>query len=145
MANIAIEIMFRKKSKSRIVSFARCAEMLVLFVALVTPPISAWCDDLEDAPDTIYLNGRIYTVDDDRRWAEAIAVAGANIVAVGTNAAIRDLADTSTQVVDLGQRMVMPGIHDAHTHLLFAGLKWTHECRLPANAGPDTIIAALQL
>ena len=96
-----------------------------------------------DAPDSIYLNGRIYTVDAARSWAEALALRGDRIVAVGGSAEIESLASSATRVVDLGGRMVMPGIHDAHTHLLLAGLKWSHECRLPADAGPDGILGAL--
>jgi len=115
---------------------------LMLLTLLTLPTVGA-CDDIDDPPDTIYRNGRIYTVDDERRWVEAIAVSGSGILAVGTNASIEALAGPRTRIVDLAQKMVMPGIHDAHTHLLHAGLKWTHECRLPSNAAADAIVTAL--
>ena len=95
-------------------------------------------------PDSLFTNGRVYTVDEEHRWVEAIAVTGNTITAVGTDATLAELAGPLTRVVDLGGRMVMPGIHDAHTHLLYAGLKWTHECRLPTNTGRTAIVKALR-
>ena len=86
------------------------------------------------APRTAYLNGRIYTVDADRPWAEAILVEDGVIANVGTSAHIRAAAGADCAIVDLAGRMVMPGIHDAHGHILLAGLKHRYECRLPADA-----------
>lgn len=83
---------------------------------------------------TAYLNGRIYTVDADRSWAEAILVEDGVIANVGTSADIRVAAAADCAIVDLAGRMVMPGIHDAHGHILLAGLKHRYECRLPADA-----------
>lgn len=100
-------------------------------------------ENAPNAPDAIFRNGRIYTVDAERSWAEALALRGDRVVAIGATAELDSLAGPATRVVDLGGRMVMPGIHDAHTHLLLAGLKWNHECRLPPNAGPDAILEAL--
>jgi len=109
-----------------------------VFFSTVTADLS------ESSSETIYINGRIYTVDDERRWVEAMAVTGAVISAVGSTADMKSMAGKSTRVIDLQGKMVMPGIHDAHTHLLHAGLKWTHECRLPPNAGRDAILETLQ-
>ena len=95
-------------------------------------------------PDSLYINGHVYTVDETRRWVEAIAVTGDTITAVGTNVSLTASAGPKTRIVDLGGRMVMPGIHDAHTHLLMAGLKWTYECRLPQNAGREAVVAAVR-
>lgn len=86
------------------------------------------------APRTAYLNGRIYTVDANRPWAEAILVEDGVIANVGTSADIRAAAGADCAIVDLANRMVMPGIHDAHGHILLAGLKHRYECRLPADA-----------
>ncbi len=86
------------------------------------------------APRTAYLNGRIYTVDADRPWAEAVLVEDGVIANVGASADIRAAAGADCAIVDLAGRMVMPGIHDAHGHILLAGLKHRYECRLPADA-----------
>lgn len=68
------------------------------------------------APDLVLAGGKIFTADDRRPWAEALAVSGDRIVAVGTNAQVRALAGPSTRVVELEGRVVVPGINDAHIH-----------------------------
>ena len=74
------------------------------------------------APDTIFLNGDIYTQATPPR-AQAMAVRDGVIVAVGAKDDIRKLKGPETQVVDLGARFVMPGFNDAHVHLEEAGLE----------------------
>jgi predicted amidohydrolase YtcJ len=63
-----------------------------------------------------FVNGRVYTMDAARRWANAVAVADGVIVAVGTEAEIRELANEGTEIVDLAGRMLVPGFQDAHVH-----------------------------
>ncbi len=75
-----------------------------------------------EPPDTIFLNGDIYTQATPPR-AEAMAVRDGRIVAVGTNGDIRKLKGAHTQVVDLGGQFVMPGFNDAHVHLASGGLR----------------------
>ena len=68
------------------------------------------------APDTIYLNGKIVTVDPRFSIAQAFAVTGERFAAVGSNADIRKLAGPSTRVVDLGGKTIVPGLEDSHLH-----------------------------
>jgi predicted amidohydrolase YtcJ len=68
------------------------------------------------APDLILFNARVHTVDDKQPEAQAVAIRGDRIVAVGTDAAVRALAGGSTRSIDLGGAMVLPGFNDAHTH-----------------------------
>ncbi|EFY86047.1 hypothetical protein J3459_016418 [Metarhizium acridum] len=77
---------------------------------------------LENA--TAYINGRVFTVDESQPWAEAFIVSAAGVFAlVGSTEAVLAAARESNIVVhDLQSRFVMPGIHDAHVHLLAAGL-----------------------
>ena len=71
-----------------------------------------------EAPaDRIFVNGRVWTGLPGPR-AQAIAVRGNRIAAVGTDAAVRALAGPATQVEDLKGRFVTPGLNDAHLHLL---------------------------
>ncbi|MBG6120430.1 MULTISPECIES: amidohydrolase [unclassified Sphingobium] len=86
-----------------------------------------------------FINGHIFTAENGQPWAEAVLIEDGLFVAVGSNDEIRALAHNAT-LHDLGGKMVMPGIHDAHTHLLFSGLKFRSECRLRENAGPDEIV-----
>lgn len=73
---------------------------------------------------TAYINGRIYTVNDAQPWAEAFIVSEAGFfAAVSTTEAILSQARQNKIVVyDLKDQFIMPGIHDAHVHLLMAGL-----------------------
>lgn len=70
------------------------------------------------AVDLILTNGRVYTVDPQMPWAEAVACGGGRILAVGRQAEIEPLAGPATQVIDCGRRLVLPGLTDAHTHFL---------------------------
>jgi len=73
-------------------------------------------------PDVVLLGGRVYTVEPDHPWAEAVAVRGDRIVGVGSNPEIRALAGKTTQIIDLKGRLVLPGLNDAHTHFLDGSL-----------------------
>ncbi len=71
--------------------------------------------------DLVLVNGKIYTVDNARPVASALAVRGGRILFVGSDAEARVLANGSTNVVDLRGATVVPGIIDAHAHLLGLG------------------------
>ncbi|MFT5422610.1 MAG: putative amidohydrolase YtcJ [Phycisphaerales bacterium] len=71
-------------------------------------------------PDTIYHHATIYTVNDESPTAQAIAITGDRIEAVGTNGAVLALAGPETVLVNLDSKTVLPGLIDAHGHL--AGL-----------------------
>jgi len=78
---------------------------------------------LTRAPDVLLLNGKIITVDDRFSIAQAIAIEGDRIAAVGSDAELRPLAGPSTLVLDLRGRAVVPGLIDGHAHLDREGLK----------------------
>ena len=80
-------------------------------------------------PDQILVNGKVVTVDDTFSIAEAIAVRGNRIVAVGSNAEIRRLAGSGTKVVDVGGKTVIPGLIDNHVHVIRESTYWTQEVR----------------
>jgi hypothetical protein len=67
-------------------------------------------------PDLIFHSGKIVTVDEQFSIAEALAVEGGRIVAVGSNAAVQALAGPLTRSIDLEGRTVLPGLIDTHTH-----------------------------
>ncbi len=72
---------------------------------------------LASSADLVLLNGRVYTLDPERPWAEALAARGEEIVAVGTTREVRRLAGPGTRVVDLKGRFALPGFNDAHVHV----------------------------
>ncbi|HOX58509.1 MAG TPA: amidohydrolase [Candidatus Paceibacterota bacterium] len=72
-------------------------------------------------PDLIILNASIHTMDDAQPTAEAVAVLGNRIVALGATPDIRLLAGPSTRVIDAAGKLVLPGFNDSHTHFLMGG------------------------
>ncbi|MBI3405134.1 MAG: amidohydrolase family protein, partial [Acidobacteria bacterium] len=116
----------KKQLKSGGLAFAL---LLILCVAVQLIPSfgpSAASASTTDAvppevPDLILVNGVIYTGDRAKPRAEAVAVKGERIVAVGSTKEIRALAGAATKVVDLAGKFAMPGFNDAHIHLANGG------------------------
>jgi len=67
------------------------------------------------------VNARIWTGNPQRPWAEAIAVRGDRIAAVGSSAEIRKLTGASARVIDAHGQMLVPGFNDSHVHIISAG------------------------
>jgi predicted amidohydrolase YtcJ len=68
------------------------------------------------APELVLVNGKVFTSDAANPWAQALAVRGNRIAAVGSSDEIRALARPATRVIDLNGRVVVPGFNDAHYH-----------------------------
>ncbi len=83
----------------------------------------------QPAPDVILSNGKIITVDERFSLAQAIAIRGDRIVAVGTDAEVAQLASPATRRIDLRGRAVIPGLIDNHMHLTRYGTTWQWEVR----------------
>ena len=96
----------------------------------------------QPAADVVLTNGKIITVDERFTIAQAVAVRGERIVAVGTNQEIERLAGPSTRRIDARGRAVIPGLIDNHMHLLRAGITWQQEVRLD---GVDSRKRALEM
>ena len=79
--------------------------------------------------DTLLVNGRITTLDPKQPNAEAIAIRGERIVAVGSERDLSAYRGPSTRVINLERRVVIPGLNDAHTHFIRGGLTYTNEVR----------------
>jgi len=94
----------------------------------------------QSTADLVLTNGRIYTVDVARPVASAIAVRGDRIMFVGSDIEARALAGTSTRVIDLGGNTVVPGIIDAHAHLLGFG-RLLREVNLAGAESYEEVIA----
>src|ERR1700691_2473342 len=83
--------------------------------------VSLTCQALFSS-DTVLVNGHIYTANARHQWAEALAITGDRIDAVGSNADIGSQRTTNTKVIDLQGKTVIPGITDGHVHLWFGAL-----------------------
>jgi len=95
---------------------ARSARRAILCGSLVIAAAGCRPGAPDAAADLVLVNGSVITLDDADRVAEAIAVQGDRIVAVGTTAAIEALAGPTTEHIDLAGRSVTPGLLDAHAH-----------------------------
>jgi predicted amidohydrolase YtcJ len=112
---------------------------LILFS---TPPLTA--SDASPQPDSqsadvIVTNARIYTVNPNQKWAEAIAVHGDKIIAVGDRQQVEALRGPATKVIDAGQRLLLPGFTDCHIHFMDGSLGLT---RVDLNGA--TTVAEIQ-
>ena len=116
----------------------KCAALLLLLpLAAATwgEPPSRNGLAIQETADVVYVEGRVYTVDDRFRIVEALAVRGGRLLAVGSNEEIRKHIGPQTTVVALGGKAVLPGLIDTHLHwrddcepqLLAVGLTSVHD------------------
>ncbi len=73
--------------------------------------------------DAVFVNGSVWTVNSTQPKAQAVAVLGDRILAVGSNEEIKRLAGPTTTVVDLQGRLMLPGFIDNHTHFSSGGFQ----------------------
>ncbi|WP_431483967.1 amidohydrolase [Pseudomonas solani] len=84
--------------------------------------------------DMVLFNGKVFTADKARPMVQAIAVENGKVLAVGSDAEIKALADASTQRIDLAGKALMPGLIDTHSHAIFGGLEMS-----TANMGDEQV------
>jgi predicted amidohydrolase len=89
--------------------------ILITFAALIATAFGR--QSPSTTPDIILLNGKVFSSNAKAPYAEALAIRGERIAAVGTSRDIAKLAGKETKVIDLNGRTVIPGINDAHMHL----------------------------
>lgn len=95
--------------------------------------------------DTVFLNAQVVTVNQRDEIAEAVAVAGNKIVAVGTNEEIKQHISEQTQVFDLTGKSLLPGFIDSHLHISIYGTnKLGINCKAPHMVSLASLFAELQ-
>jgi predicted amidohydrolase YtcJ len=106
---------------------------MALFVTLLSACVESQKPESTTASsqlaDRVLSNAAIYTVDANRSWAEAVAIRDGNIIFVGADDGVSTFIGEYTDVVDLKGRMLLPGFHDSHVHLLI-GVATDKECDL---------------
>jgi predicted amidohydrolase YtcJ len=93
--------------------------------------------------DLILRHGAVYTMDAARSWVESVAVANGRIIYAGPDAGVSSLSGPSTKILDLGGRMVLPGFHDSHVHLMEGGVDMGL-CNLKDVATPLAVLAEIR-
>jgi predicted amidohydrolase YtcJ len=105
---------------------SRVATLIVVAIVVGTFVIGlivgAQRDDETGPVDLVVLNGRVYKADGSGTFAEAVAIRGNTILRVGSNREIKRLAGRATQSIDAHGAAVLPGLNDAHLHLVSGGL-----------------------
>jgi len=110
--------------------------VLILFICACQPTDNA----VPTPADRVLLNGAIYTVNPANPWAEALAIRGGEISAIGSNAEMRQFIGPDTEKLDLEGRMVMPGIIDMHIHPIEGAMAALYDCSFPFTSTIDEML-----
>jgi predicted amidohydrolase YtcJ len=103
----------------RLFNLAKPAISATPFLLLVSALIAAFSGfSAATPPDLVLYNGRVFTSDATLPKAQAIAIGGRFVIAVGTSEEVRALAGPNTELIDLQGRVAVPGFNDAHFHHL---------------------------
>jgi predicted amidohydrolase YtcJ len=114
--------------------------LLALTTAIVT--VSMVTNAAHFSPNLIIVNANIHTMDPGRPHADAVAISGNRIAALGSSDEIRALAGSDTRVIDAGGRLVLPGFNDAHVHFLSGGFSLSNVDLRDAKS-PEAMAARL--
>lgn len=88
----------------------------IFLIILSAGMVSCKKEDSEPYADTIYINGRIYTVNNDQPWVEAVGVKDGKFIGVGSTEEINKLKGENTFIFDMQGKFAMPGVFDLHAH-----------------------------
>lgn len=94
---------------------------LLAVLTSILPFSRPGCAQSKPAAELIITNAKIWTVDKSLPTAQAVAVIGERIVAVGSNAEIDAWRGPATRVIDAGGKLLLPGFNDAHVHFVSGG------------------------
>jgi predicted amidohydrolase YtcJ len=99
--------------------------LLLLFatMALMSTNFSTHADKPPFAAALIIINAKVHTMDPSQPIAEAVAVYGNRIMAVGSTREIKKLAASNTRVIDAKGQLVLPGFNDSHVHFMSGGFQ----------------------
>lgn len=91
--------------------------------------------------DMIVVNARVLTMDPAKPRAEAVALGGGKVIAVGSRAEVEAMAGPGARVIDAGGRTVLPGFVESHLHLVLGGAELV-QLQLGGVEGFDALKAA---
>lgn len=90
----------------------------LLFMLLAIGSLASHCalSNAKEVADVVFINGQIETLNNKQAKASAVAIRDEKFIAVGSNQAIKKWVGPNTQIIDLTNKLVVPGFVDAHTH-----------------------------
>ena len=88
--------------------------------------------------ELLMLNGKVYTVNHEQSWAEAIAITDGRIIWVGNSEEANQWQGERTRTIDLGGKMVLPGFQDIHIHPVHSGVSY-QQCALFDTEGVELL------
>src|SRR6266699_2710683 len=97
--------------------------LLLTLLVLMSINLATHANNPLFTADLIVVNANIHTMDHSLPTAEALAIHGNRIIAVGSNDEIKKLAGANTKVIDARGRLVLPGFNDAHVHFMSGGFQ----------------------
>jgi len=97
-----------------------------------------------DAADTVYINAKIYTVDEAQSWADAIAIKDGRFLAVGSSTDVEVVTGDATEVIDLAGAFVMPGVFDLHSHPFITPWYGSMNLQLTGADTKEKVLAAVE-
>ncbi len=121
------------------------AKVVVVLTALLGSLIGclpSYCQPPQKA-DLVITGADIYTVDDCRRWAHALAIAGGKILYVGEDGVALGYVGPATKTIQLHGEMILPGFHDSHVHPVDSGIELSL-CRLDDAPAKSEILLAIE-
>jgi len=115
---------------------------VALFVLLVVTACAAVKPVNNDA-DIVFRNGKIYTVNSDQAWVDAVAIKNGRYQYIGDERGAEQQIGSETRIIDLQGKMMMPGINDAHSHPFQGGSSLVFNCDFPFSSTPDQVKSIL--
>jgi len=113
---------------------------LILLCLLLVSCKSLVQDISKSGPELVVLNAKVLTVDTTHPRAEAFAVQAGKFIQVGSNNEIQQLIRENTKVIDAQGKTIIPGLNDAHIHMVRAGMYWQYELRLDETMKLEDIL-----
>lgn len=131
---LTLKTCLMKKPKMKLLTFCSTLFLLLGGCSFENPTVQADAITAEKpSASKLFINGKIYTVNEKQAWAEAVLVENGVIKFVGSNAEAKKAAAKNVETIDLQGRMMLPGIHDVHAHPLEAMSDFAGTCELDSE------------
>ena len=106
-------------------------KIVFLFLSLSLVACSSLTqDDMNTSADLVVINAKVITLDASNQQAQAVAIRSGKFIKVGSNNEIQALINKETKIIDAKGKTLIPGLNDAHIHMVRAGMYWKYEVRL---------------